>query len=319
MDPADPEFNAPDKTLYGYDTVGILTSVSAPPSDGQTVRNTTSYEHFDSGWIRSSVDAWDITTTYEYNELGRQILRTLTSSGGSSSRSMSWAYTPDGKLAGRGDDGVPVGEHVVLVDDADVGNVETIGSWTTSSSTSGYYGIGYHHNGSSSGGTGSKAFNWRLHIPADGTYEVFVRYTQHSNRATNAPYTIVHDGSQATRLVNQTTRGGQWVSVGSYGFTKGGDHKIRLSDDADGYVIADAVKLVRDNSGETDTEAKDIVYAYDANGNLTGITDTSSGADVDAYEIDYTGLNQVKTFEELVAGSVSNTTSFTYDASWQSG
>jgi len=310
-DPSDPEFATPDKTVYAYDTVGNLTSVSAPPSDGQTVRNTTTYQHFDNGWIQQSVDVWDITTSYEYNQLGQQILRTLTSSGGSSSRSMSWAYTPDGKLAGRGDDGVPAGEHVVLVDDADVGNVETTGSWTASSSTSGYYGVGYRH---SAAGDGSDTLSWRLHIPADGTYEVFVRYTQHSNRATNAPYTIVHDSGQATQLVNQTTGGGQWVSVGSYGFTKGGDHEIRLSDDADGYVIADAVMLVRDTTGETDTEAKDIAYAYDANGNLTGITDTSSGAEIDAYEIDYTGLNQVQTVEELAGGSVANTTSFTYDA-----
>jgi YD repeat-containing protein len=37
-DPTDPEFNTPDKTIYAYDKVGNLTSVSAPPSDGQTVR-----------------------------------------------------------------------------------------------------------------------------------------------------------------------------------------------------------------------------------------------------------------------------------------
>jgi hypothetical protein len=31
-DPADPRYNTPDKTIYGYDPVGNLTSVSAPPS-----------------------------------------------------------------------------------------------------------------------------------------------------------------------------------------------------------------------------------------------------------------------------------------------
>jgi YD repeat-containing protein len=79
-------------------------------------------------------------------------------------------------------------------------------------------------------------------------------------------------------------------------------------------VIADAVMLVRDTTGETDTKAKDITYAYDPNGNLTGITDTSSGAEIDAYEIDYTGLNQVQQVRELLTGNVVNTTSFTYDA-----
>ena len=38
---------------------------------------------------------------------------------------------------------------------------------------------------------------------------------------------------------------------------------------------------VRDTAGEVDAEAKDITYAYDANGNMVGISDDSSGAQVD--------------------------------------
>jgi RHS repeat-associated protein len=316
-DPADPVFNTPDKTVYAYDTVGNLTSVSAPPSDGQTVRNTTTYEHFDNGWIKRSTDAWEITTSYDYNELGQQILRTLTSSGGASSRSMSWAYTPDGKLAGRGDDGGVQGKDVVLVDNSDSQNVEVVngefgsGPWQTADTDPGYHGYDYHV---APAGEGTNRFVWKLNIRTSGTYEVFVRYPG-TTEFRYGFYSIEHaDGRTATEDIPQYERGGEWVSLGSFRFDEGNTHKITAYNTPLGPIAADAVMLVRDTSGETDAEAKDITYAYDANGNLTGITDDSSGAQVDAYEIDYTGLNQVKTVEELAGGSVSNTTSFTYDA-----
>lgn len=40
---------------------------------------------------------------------------------------------------------------------------------------------------------------------------------------------------------------------------------------------------------------------------------TPPGAQVDAYEIDHTGLNQVQRVRELADGSVASTTGFTYD------
>jgi len=97
--PYDPESSDPrDKMTYEYDAVGNLIKVSAPPSAGQSVRVETTYTYFDNGWVKSSTDPWDITTTYDYNELGLQTSRTLTSAGGSSSRTMGWSYYPDGKL-----------------------------------------------------------------------------------------------------------------------------------------------------------------------------------------------------------------------------
>jgi RHS repeat-associated protein len=309
FDPDDPVFNTPDSVSYSYDVVGNLAEVVAPPSDGQDVPNSISYEFFDNGWMASQVDAWGIATLYDYNELGQQVLRTHTSAGGTE-RLMSWSYLPDGKLAGRGDDGTPPGEHVVLVDDSDFQNVTTEGSWSTASSVDGFHGLGYQWTGA---GDGSRTFTWRLHVPADGDYEVFVRYVTASNRATNAPYTISHDDGDSTVLVDQNTDGGQWVSVGEFGFTEGGDHQIELSNDADGRVVADAVRLVRDTSGETDTHGKEFTYSYDANGNLIQVDDSSSDAAVDAYRMSYTGLNQIENVEELVDGSVDKSTAFAYD------
>jgi RHS repeat-associated protein len=81
-----------------------------------------------------------------------------------------------------------------------------------------------------------------------------------------------------------------------------------------GKVVADAVRLVRDNAADTDTEARAFAYSYDVNGNLTGINDTSSGARADDYQVTYTGLNQVESVTESLTGQeTTTTTDYAYD------
>jgi RHS repeat-associated protein len=310
-DPDDPRHNAPDRTTYGYDAAGRLTALSAPPSSGETVRNDTTYTYFDNGWTRTSTDPWDIVTSYDYDELGDQTLRTLTSAGGSSSRTMTSQFHPDGKLKARADDGVPVGRHVVLVDNSDTQNVTATGTWPTGTSAADKFG---HNYATHAAGTGANTFSWTLNVPQAGTYEVFARYPTVSGAADNAKYTVRHGGGSTVRTVNQTANAGSWVSLGSYAFTEGNSHEISLSDEASGgTVVADAVKLVRDNTGETDAERHDYTFRYDPNGNLTKITDASPGASVDSYDVTYTGLNQVEQVREMLAGVVKNTTTYQYD------
>ncbi|URN11940.1 hypothetical protein LUW77_09460 [Streptomyces radiopugnans] len=47
-----------------------MKSTSLPPSQGQSVRNDTTYTYYDHGLVKSSTDPWDIVTTYDYNDLG---------------------------------------------------------------------------------------------------------------------------------------------------------------------------------------------------------------------------------------------------------
>jgi YD repeat-containing protein len=309
-DPNDPEHNTPDSVFYEYDPAGRVTTVSAPPSAGQTVRNQTVNTYFDTGWVKTSTDPWDIVASYDYNLLGQQIGRTLTSAGGSSGRTMTWDYHLDGSLVARSDDGVPAGLHVVLVDNSDQQNVELVGTWTTADTADGLFGFDY---ATSAAGTGTDSVEWALHIPADGSYEAFARWPRVTGAATDATYTVAHDVGDTPVEADQTQQPGQWVSLGSFTFQEGADASVTLSDDATGTVVADGVKLVRDTTGETDVEGKDLTYSYDVNGNLIEILDESSDATVDAYTIGYDGLNRVEQIEELAEGLVANTTSFTYN------
>ncbi|MEV0167802.1 DNRLRE domain-containing protein [Nonomuraea fuscirosea] len=322
-DPDDPVYNTPDKVLYSYDAVSRLTEISHPPSHGQTVRNVSTMSYWDNGWSKTTTDPWDIKTTYDYNQLGLQTNRTVTSAGGSSQRALEWTYYPDGKLKTHSDDGVPLGLDVVMADNSDTGQVTTAGSWTTTtggSSSSNTVGpqvsaatgfVGYDY-ASAPAGTGASSFTWNLTTPTAGTYTLFAQFPPGAT-ATDAKYTINHDGGTANATIDQTQNAGEWVEVGSYAFTAGTAHSVTLTDEANGSVVADAVKLVRDNSGDTDTEAKDFAYAYDPNANLTKITDNSPTAKIDLWDIAYTNLNQIQQVQEKLDGVLKNTTTYDYN------
>ncbi len=312
-DPAsdDPRYRAVHKMKKYYDEVGNLIKVSAPPSEGQNVRNETTYTYFDNGWMKSSTDPWNITTQYEYNELGLQTKRVVTSAGGSSHRTMGWSYYPDGKLKSITDDGVPVGQHVVLVDNSDAQNVEFTGEWQTAEDEQGYYGYNYHYIQSAHE---EDSFTWKLNIPQSGTYTVYVHYPIYSKAATKVTYTIEHQEGSTSKTVDQSKNGGEWVSLGQYEFDETKIGTITVSTSEDGTLLADAVKLVRQNEQDEDQEKKQLDYYYDANGNLITITDSSPDAEIDTYQITYTELNEIEKVEELKDGKTVHTTVYTYDA-----
>ncbi|GGP16474.1 DNRLRE domain-containing protein [Nonomuraea glycinis] len=325
FDPDDPVYNTPDSVFYAYDAVSRLKEISHPPSHGQSVRNVSTMSYWDNGWSKTTTDAWDIKTTYDYNELGLQTNRTVTSAGGSSQRALDWSYYPDGKLKTHSDDGVPLGLDVVMGDNSDTGQVTAVGSWTTTSggtpssnivgpqatvtATEGFVGYDY---ATAPAGTGSSTFTWNLTTPAAGSYTVHAQFPPGAT-ATDATYTINHDGGTATATIDQSQNAGDWVELGTFAFTAGTAHSVTLTDDANGSVVADAVKLVRDNSGDTDTEAKDFAYTYDPNANLTQITDSSPTAKIDLWDIAYTNLNQIDQIQEKLNGALKNTTGYVYN------
>nr|WP_232789022.1 DNRLRE domain-containing protein [Streptomyces odonnellii] len=309
FDTSDVRYNTPDSTFYFYDSVGNLSSVSAPPSDGQTVRNVTDYTYYDNGWTKTSKDPWDITTAYDYNALGQQTKNTLTSAGGSQQRTMTWDFFQSGNQKARSDDGIPVGRQVVLVDSSDFNNTALQGNWSRTQAEQQYGYDTYSHPA----GTGGDRFVWQLNIPQNGTYEVFVRHPRMTGAASDTKFTVDHNGGSTTRTVDQTQNPGTWVSLGSYSFVEDGPQKVSVTDQANGTVLADGVKLVRANSGETDNEKKDFTYKYDTNGNMVEVKDNSPGARIDTYRIGYDGRNQVSKAEEIAAGAVKNTTAMTYD------
>jgi hypothetical protein len=117
------------------------------------------------------------------------------------------------------------------------------GPWKTSSSTSGFVGDGYHFIPS---GQGVNFAVWNLELIDH--FDIYARWTSHGNRASNVQYEVHHlDDSNrlmvSTVMVDQRTGGGKWSKLGTYKMSSL-TGRVQVRDDADGYIIADAVKFV---------------------------------------------------------------------------
>jgi hypothetical protein len=133
---------------------------------------------------------------------------------------------------------------VQIIDDGAAG-YSSAGSWLYSSGQ-GYGGdVRY-----SALGNGSDVAGWTFNV-APGRYRVSASWFAHSNRASDAPYTIL-DGSNAlgTVRVNQkqaandlSDAGTNWEHLGGPYDITGNTLVVTLSDAANGYVIADAVRI----------------------------------------------------------------------------
>jgi len=288
------------------------------------VPNVTSYGYFFNGWAKSSTDPWNITTSYDYNDNGQQASRTLTSADGAMTRTMAWAYYPGGQLQSLTDDGVPTGLYSEMADNSDFNNTSPTGTWSTATSPAGYVGYNYATHAA---GTGSDTFTWHLNIPKDGNYKVYVAYPAVSGAATNASYAVTYSngsGGTATATVtkdqtqNTSSQGNTvWVQLGTYAFTQSGTRqRVTLAQNSGGTVVADAVKVVRDNSTDTNTAHHSFAYTYDPNSNLTQINDNSAANPaITKYAMTYDGLDRIsKVEEDNSAGSAVHTTTYGYDA-----
>lgn len=114
------------------------------------------------------------------------------------------------------------------------------GEWKSSSVSKGYVGIDYL---AGEAGSGEKTATWNLNIIK--RYDVFARWTSHSNRGSNVKYVVHHLNDRdllttTTVEVDQRQFGGEWFKLGTFRMsTLTG--RVTVSDEADGYVIADAL------------------------------------------------------------------------------
>jgi RHS repeat-associated protein len=117
------------------------------------------------------------------------------------------------------------------------------GDWVYSTVIPGYYGANYLHDDNVS--KGQKSVRFAPNLPVGGCYEVFARWPEFPNRASNVPFTITSSSGATTVYRDQRTNGGEWVSLGTYRFTAGTGGSVLIhTEGTDGYVIADGVRFV---------------------------------------------------------------------------
>jgi hyaluronate lyase len=130
----------------------------------------------------------------------------------------------------------------IIVDNGDSSGVAKVGTWTSSTAQSDYYGTNYIHDGNS--GKGTKSVTFTPNVTTAGDYKVYVYWSAYPNRATNVPVDIQSSSGTATVTVNEQQNGGQWNLLGTYPFAAGTAGTVTIRNDStNGYVVADAVKL----------------------------------------------------------------------------
>jgi hypothetical protein len=138
-----------------------------------------------------------------------------------------------------------VGPAEVIIDNGQAGYSETGSGWSSFNDPNAYNGNERY----AAAGSGANTATWQATGLAAGTYNVEVDWTAYANRATNATYQVF-DGATliGTITVDQTQSPAGGVSRGGVTFqdfgrftVASGTLKVVLSDNANGYVIADAV------------------------------------------------------------------------------
>jgi hypothetical protein len=129
----------------------------------------------------------------------------------------------------------------IVVDDV---QAKKEGEWLPSSSIGPYVGAGYLHDNKE--GRGRKSVTFTIPLAKPGKYEVRLIYTPHANRATNVPVLIKHSAGSESLIVDQQKTPAidkTSQSLGTFAFDKQAVVRIG-NEDANGYVVVDAVQLV---------------------------------------------------------------------------
>lgn len=173
------------------------------------------------------------------------------------------SYVDDDVMDGRvhhyvvrpsGDDGAAVrasyqasavpGTSIELVlNHSDPSVAEFTGEWEPSAVMPGYRG---HEAMIAQAGSGATA-TFTPSADTSGEYSVWVWFPHGDVDASGeAPFTVVHAGGEDTFAVDLRGAGCHWVRLGEDVFTFDGsaDHHVRLDAATDGYVVADAIRLL---------------------------------------------------------------------------
>lgn len=140
--------------------------------------------------------------------------------------------------------------NALLIDDSEA---KLTGSWTKSTYSKPFIGVGYIHDGKSEKGEKWAEFN--VTIPRTGKYDVQLAYSGTAGRADNVPISIRHADAEVEVSLNQEKKGpidGLFASLGRYSFDADKPAVITVSTrGTTGYVIIDAVRLVElDDAGD---------------------------------------------------------------------
>ena len=139
-----------------------------------------------------------------------------------------------------------------IVDNANSNRFQASGRWIFSNWSPQRYGRNYRVIKKPLSVSDSARF--KIKTPAKGSYKVLARWPSDSGYNNQTRFWVKASSGWKLKTVNQRQNGGKWVSLGIYTLNAGDSYRIQVasrSADRRGYIIADAVKVVRVTTGTT--------------------------------------------------------------------
>ena len=210
---------------------------------------------------------WNSLGTYRFDGTGGSV--TITASG---------QLLPDGRTVSTCADAVRFVENIPdFKFDTDGTNVSSTGLWKQSGGSNSYGAPSLYARPDAT-------FTWDFNAAPPGYYEVLLWWTTVSTRGSSIPVEIVTADGIVSTTIDQTEKGGQWNSLGTYRFDgTGGRVTITASnellpDGTTASTCADAVRFILDNTNLPPNASITSIVPNPAN-NGEMVTFTGAGSD----------------------------------------
>jgi N-acetyl-anhydromuramyl-L-alanine amidase AmpD len=140
--------------------------------------------------------------------------------------------------------GTPTNAYSQIIDNANPNRFYAASNWGASSYSSQRYGSNYKF---ASPGTTYNGAKYRVKTPTRGNYAVYAWWASASGYNDRTVFWIWTTSGWASKTVSQRTDGSRWMYLGTYKMGAWDDWNVEVSNQSSGagYVIADAVKVVR--------------------------------------------------------------------------
>ncbi len=131
-----------------------------------------------------------------------------------------------------------------VVDNTTTGRFSAGSAWGASSYSAQKYGANYRVQRP---GLTTNYASYKVNIPANGTYAIYGWWPASSGYNGATVFQVYTASGWVGRTVNQRINGGRWVALGTFAMNAGDSWKVRIPNRSStaGYIIADAVKVVR--------------------------------------------------------------------------
>ena len=128
-------------------------------------------------------------------------------------------------------------ERIIL----DNNSAQASGFWNSSDSGKDFYGNDFYYINS---GNGQNTIEFKTENVNKGFYDIYAWWPVNSQNATNTKFLIECDSQTELIEKSQQTNGGQWNLLTRIISTTYSDINVTLSDDANGIVVADAIRII---------------------------------------------------------------------------